>query len=575
LILLIGLLATTALTTYAHRAADAERRRRFERTADGVSHALESRIEAYIALLRGAAGLFAASERVRLPEFRAYVARLELSSRYPGIQGVGFSRIVRDSEREAIAADAEADGLAVRFWPEQPERDVHAIVYLEPLDSMNRVALGFDMSTEPVRREAMARARDTGAPAASGRVRLVQEQAEPGREQAGFLIYVPVYGGPIPSVEERAAQLKGYVFSPFRATDLLTNIGLDRTDDGVLLEVYDGLPPATVSLLYRTDAPATSSSIEARRSLSIAGRPWTVVLHSVESGRTSLSDAVVILAATGGTILSVLLFTLARNEIRGRDEAERIAHELRDSEEALRHANRAKDEFLAVVSHELRTPLNAILGWIALLQKGMLPPAKQVHALEVIERNAAIQANLIEDLLDTSRAVTGSLRLQLMEMDVAAALRVVAESARPSADAQGVRLTCDLADDLGTIRADPARMQQVISNLIGNALKFTPAGGIVHLRASRERHVITIEVSDNGIGIDPDFLPHVFDRFRQAETFTTRARSGVGLGLTIARHLVSMHRGTIVAKSDGPGHGSTFIITLPVNLERLLETEPV
>src|SRR5512145_2141718 len=227
-------------------------------------------------------------------------------------------------------------------------------------------------------------------------------------------------------------------------------------------------------------------------------------------------------------------------------------------------ANRAKDEFLATLSHELRTPLNAILGWSRLLATGHLDEATSHRAVEIIERNTRLQAQLIEDLLDISRIVTGKLRLEFKTVELRTIVEGAIEAVRPSADTRGVVLACDVRDANETILCDPARMQQVVWNLLSNAIKFTPPGGHVHLNSVREDGVAAITVSDTGVGINAEFLPHVFERFRQQDPATTRKYGGLGLGLSIVRHLVELHGGTVTATSEGEGRGATFTVRVPV-----------
>jgi signal transduction histidine kinase len=231
-------------------------------------------------------------------------------------------------------------------------------------------------------------------------------------------------------------------------------------------------------------------------------------------------------------------------------------------------ANRAKDEFLATLSHELRTPLNAILGWSQLLASGQLDEPTRRRAIEIIGRNTRLQAHLIDDLLDISRIVTGKLRLELRSVPVRTIVDSAIESALPAAENKGVSLVGRVADDIvagsDTILCDPARMQQVIWNLLSNAIKFTPEGGRVRLSVERRGHAIVIKVTDTGGGIEPEFLPHVFDRFRQQDPGSTRKHGGLGLGLSIVRHLVELHAGSIEASSEGQGRGATFTVTVPV-----------
>ena len=227
-------------------------------------------------------------------------------------------------------------------------------------------------------------------------------------------------------------------------------------------------------------------------------------------------------------------------------------------------ANRMKDEFLATISHELRTPLNAMLGWAQVLRMGKLDEAAAARALETIERNARAQAQLIADLLDVSRIITGKLRLDIQPVELARIIEAALDSVRPGADAKGIRL--DLAlDRLGSpVLGDSDRLQQVVWNLLSNAIKFTPRGGTVTVRLRPQGASVEIQVSDTGAGIRPDFLPYVFDRFRQAESTITRSHGGLGLGLSIVRHLVELHGGSVAVHSDGEGTGATFSVHLPV-----------
>ncbi|HEY8747142.1 MAG TPA: response regulator [Tepidisphaeraceae bacterium] len=228
-----------------------------------------------------------------------------------------------------------------------------------------------------------------------------------------------------------------------------------------------------------------------------------------------------------------------------------------------RESNRLKDEFLATLSHELRTPLNAILGWTQMLRTGPAAAADIAHGLEVIERNVKAQSRLIEDLLDVSRITTGKLRLTVRKMELASVIRGAIDSARPAAEARRIALDGEIPDDTGSILGDPDRIQQVVWNLLSNAIKFTPAGGRVTASVQRKGGRIEIRVADTGKGIEPTFLPYVFDRFRQADSSTTRSHGGLGLGLAIVRHLVELHGGTVSADSEGHGRGSVFTVDLP------------
>lgn len=250
---------------------------------------------------------------------------------------------------------------------------------------------------------------------------------------------------------------------------------------------------------------------------------------------------------------------------RARAEAEKTAAEKERLYRQAEESSRLKEEFLATISHELRTPLSAILGWARMLRMGQLSEENEIKALDTIERNARAQAQLVDDLLDVSRIITGKLRMDVQPADPNSFIDAAVEAVRPAAEAKGVRVQKVIDTGAISIPGDPARLQQVVWNLLSNAIKFTPRGGRVQIRSERVNSHLEIVVSDTGQGISPDFLPHVFDRFRQADQKTSRQHGGMGLGLAIVRHLVEMHGGTVRAMSDGEGHGSTFTVALPIS----------
>ncbi|MDT5122282.1 MAG: hypothetical protein QOC96_1764 [Acidobacteriota bacterium] len=257
-----------------------------------------------------------------------------------------------------------------------------------------------------------------------------------------------------------------------------------------------------------------------------------------------------------------------QSEIVERQRAEQERAEVLAREQAARkqaeEANRLKDEFLATVSHELRTPMTAIIGWTHLLRVGMLEPDDAERALETIERNARSQTQLIEDLLDISRIITGKLRLEVRQIELAGVIEAAVDVVRPAAAAKQIELQTAVDPEAVLILADPDRLQQVVWNLLSNAIKFTPQGGRVTAQLERIDSHAQITVSDTGEGISAEFLPFVFDRFRQADGSNTRAHGGLGLGLAIVRHLIELHGGTITADSRGLGRGAAFTVRLPL-----------
>jgi CheY-like chemotaxis protein len=233
--------------------------------------------------------------------------------------------------------------------------------------------------------------------------------------------------------------------------------------------------------------------------------------------------------------------------------------------EAAEAADRAKDEFLAVLSHELRTPLNAVYGWAKMLQTGqILDSAMVARAQDAIVRNADVQTQLIDDLLDLSRITSGKMRMETRPVRIAAVVQDALDAVRPAAEAKGIGIEAILERDLPPVIGDPARLQQVAWNLLINAVKFTPAGGEVRVDLRRDDSHVIVVVSDNGPGIASDMLPHVFERFRQGDSSSTRPHGGLGLGLALVEHLVDLHGGTVAAHSEGEGRGATFTVRLPM-----------
>src|SRR6185369_4421098 len=307
----------------------------------------------------------------------------------------------------------------------------------------------------------------------------------------------------------------------------------------------------------------------------LAGQPaWSdlPIIVLARSGRESaaLAEAVARLGNVSvmeRPVRTSTLISLVKSSLRARDrqyqvrdllESERSAH--RETE----RASRIKDEFLATLSHELRTPLNAVLGWSQLLRKNHDSQSDVGKGLEIIERNARSQAQIIDDLLDMSAIISGKIRLDVQPVDVASVVRATIDSISPAAQAKGIRLQVVLNPDAGLVRGDPNRLQQVFWNLLTNAVKFTPKNGRILIVLARANSHLEVEVSDNGEGIDPSFQPHIFDRFRQADASITRRHGGLGLGLSIVKQLVEMHGGEARAQSEGLGQGATFRVELPV-----------
>ncbi len=534
---------------------------------------IESRTETYMAMLRGGAGFFTAREDVTAAEFHDYVERLRVDELFPGIQGIGFSLRVNGAGVAAVEQREHALGRpSFRVWPEGPREEIHTILYLEPADERNAAALGYDMFTEPTRRAAMERARDGGRPAASGLVRLVQEIDSD--VQPGFLIYVPVYSsGIIPtSLHERRENLVGFVYAPFRARDLFESV-FRHSVPQVSFTVYDGSQVEPSQQLYRSprDTPHRARHMSVDR-LSIAGRRWTIAFESTGDLEAATNPIMVPGAFVSGLLLSLLLAGIVHLQRRNQLERERLLDAERAAREESERVGRMKDEFLATLSHELRTPLTAILGWAELL-RGELSREEFETGLEVIQRNAETQAQLINDLLDMSRIISGKIRLDIAPTDLLRVTGDAIEVVRPMADPKQCDINLRHTGRPRPIFADAHRMQQVIWNLLTNAVKFSPQGRPIDVTVHYLDEGVQIDVQDRGSGIEPKFLPHVFDRFRQADSSSTRRHMGLGIGLSIVKSLVELHGGFVEAHSAGRGLGALFCVRLPERQPRSTGTD--
>jgi signal transduction histidine kinase len=353
------------------------------------------------------------------------------------------------------------------------------------------------------------------------------------------------------------------------------------TSPSVAFAVHPGVRPGVRPLVSNTSAPETPRFRSAER-VEVAGQPWPMEILSVQPDDGDLPFEVRGSLAAG-LLISLMVFAVTRAQAAAWAAQARHASELQEYATALgqtdaelrravalerearalaQTADRAKDEFLARLSHELRTPLNAILGWTSMLRQGV--GARRGDALEIIARNAQLQAQLVDDLLDVSRITAGTLRLNRSVVTLVPIVDAAVESLRPVANAKRMDLVVNVPAGDFPIYADSTRVQQIVSNVLANAIKFTPDGGQVFLHVTRDAGDVMLRVRDTGIGITPDFLPHVFEPFRQADSSTTRAYNGAGLGLAIVRHLVEVHDGTIDVQSDGPNQGALFTVRLPL-----------
>ncbi|HEY0427651.1 MAG TPA: CHASE domain-containing protein [Pyrinomonadaceae bacterium] len=583
LVLAISIILSLGVTLLIYKNALSRDSIRFNNSVNRVQSAIENRLNLYIALLKGGRGFVESTDKLTREKFADYVKSIELEKNYAGVQGIGFNKVLTAAEREDLIKQMKYEGYAdFKIFPEGEREIYQAIIYLEPYNERNRKVIGFDMSSEENRRQALFRARDLGAEALTAKVALLQESEQ--EKQAGFLLYLPIYkGAKIPStVDERRANLAGYIYSPFRAEDFLNEI-LVETSPEVAVKIYDNelKPENLLAQSAANDArqfeTEKDDAFHTKNNLDIAGRRWVVeyVPLPILAEQSNLRWVPVVFVL--GVVCSFLLFGITYAESSSRAKIQKIAAELFELERqkqtllekeqgarlVAEQANMTKDEFISVVSHELRTPLNAIAGWAKILKTENLSENTKELALQKIEKNLRSQTKLVEELLDYSQIISGKINLDAKQFDFSGVFESAFNEMEPKAHSKDISLVKHNQLNGQKIVGDREKIKIVVRNLISNAIKFTPAGGKIEVDVEEKNQTIEMTVKDTGRGISREFLPHIFDRFRQDDGSTTRFYGGLGLGLAISEHIVKLHKGSIEAYSEGKEKGSIFIVKIP------------
>ena len=560
---------------------------RFNNEVDHIQTALDNRIGLYIALLKSGRGYIQSKENVSRPDFAHFVESLELEKNYVGGQGIGYTKLFSSEERESLIVHMrEHEGIEdFNIFPNAESDLQQAVIFLEPLTPMNRKAIGFDMSTETNRRAAIERARDTGKASASAKVTLLQETEND--KQAGFVIYLPVYKNgltPLTTIQ-RQRTLQGFVYSPFRTQSLLTEVQNSTNTKTIAVQIFDGGPThenlmaQTIDTSQNDFMPWIRSDFKESKNLNVAGRQWLINYKTLPAFDSQSSAGWTPYIFFCGLIFSFSVFGLTLWESLSRKKLQTVAGELFESEkqkrklliteqearEAAELANTAKDEFISVVSHELRTPLNSIAGWTRILQTNHLTDEKRQMALEKIERNLRQQTVLVDDLINYSKMIVEKTELEVEPIVVSEVFEEAYQNIKKEAAEKHIEIHKDNRLNGSVILCNRESIKTVFNNLLANAVKFTPDGGKVETELFKDDNEIELIIKDSGIGIEPKFLPHIFDSFSQADSSITRQYGGLGLGLAISKHIIKLHNGTIEAHSKGEGKGSVFTIKIPLN----------
>jgi signal transduction histidine kinase len=580
MVLVLCLMMTALVTAFIDWAGREQQKVRFENAAQDMETTIQSRIEIYIALLRGLSGHFAGTDEVTREDFHKYIQRLGIAVNYPGAQGIGFSRRLRPEERGPIIRWMRSQGLSdFVIWPAAPRPEYHAIVHLEPQDKRNQAAIGFDMSTEPVRSNAMARARDTGGPALSGKVRLVQEIDE--STQSGFLIYYPVYRDGIipPTLEQRREALLGFVYAPFRADDLLGSTFVHKAGPRLHLAVYDGTRVAPENLLHRSaTAPGKSETLRTTAQMEVAGHPWTLAFRSTRAFEFTPLRAAVIAAGAIGVLVSLVLFAVTLAQRRAQAAAQRSAADLAVAQEQLRqHAadleRRVTERTVSLkesvksleslsysIAHDLRAPLRTVHSFSDLLLTDYAPHFDDTGRDYV--RRMALAAGHMDELIQDLLAYGQLTRENLPLEPVALEPLITRLIENTHVEIETKKAEVHVARPLPSVLGNRTLIQQVTMNLLSNALKFVPQGVAprVQISAAVLDGKVRVSVQDNGIGIDPLLQPRIFGVFERLHS--KEKYPGTGIGLALVQKAVERMNGTIGVESK-LGQGSTFWFELP------------
>lgn len=595
-VLVAGVMLSIVLADQFRRNSEARDRDRFERLVDVDLANIAARLESYIAMLRGTAGIMTANPDLTRDQFRVFVERLRLTELYPGAQGIGFARWFPRSELPRIEDFLTREyGRDIAVRPAEARDDYSAILFLKPLDRRNEEAIGFDMYSEPVRREAMARARDEGRAVMSGRVRLVQEIDKD--VQPGFLIYIPVFATPtIPqTIDERRAHLLGWAYSPFRTHDLFRNIIVGIPDGATQLTfaVYDGTTLSPDNLLYRTESLRGDAPLSATRTLDLAGRTWTVDFATSTAFDAFSNRMFALYVLLGGLLTTLLLSGALLLQARARLAAETARADLQITNAELetqvervqqrtadlREANNEIQRFAYIVSHDLRSPLVNIMGFTTELEAmradmferlAALRPAGDSdgqakddvlardfdEAVTFIKTSIGKMDRLINSILKLSREGRREFRPEYIDMK---------QLFRGIADGQAHKAAeLEAEIDIGDVPpafSDRLALEQIFSNLVDNALKYLQDGrpGRIRIRGRSTPATVIYEVEDNGRGIASEDHDRIFDLFRRAGP---QDRPGEGIGLAHVRALVRRLGGQMNLRS-AIGEGSTFTVSLP------------
>jgi two-component system OmpR family sensor kinase len=569
-IIFIVTLTLSLLTTYyISKETYTEDRLRFFNAVEDTTINIETRLQTYIALLRGAAGFFAAEHTVNQQQFASFVSRLNLQKNYPGTQGIGYIQIVTDNEKDNFIQSVQDQNNENFTVKPSGDRSVYYVVrYFVRRDKLVSLNIGDDVFVNTTMRSAMENARDSGTSVTSGKIIMTPHEIN--KNEAGFIIFTPIYsGGTIPTtIDQRRANIIGFVYSPFQINTLLNGIlGNKHFPQLLNYQIYDGTHMNNTTLLHdsRTTTNQNNTNFLPRfndtRHIDITGRTWTIAFTNHPEFEVESQKDLPFLIFVIGLLVSLMFFMLSRSQYIARTNAEIAALRLQHSQRELQKAINHRDNFISIASHELKTPLTSLKVYAEVLLRQFEKKGdnKTAEYLRKMNRQIDKLNLLIQDLLDVSRIQTNQLTFRTEKFDINDMAKEVIENTQQITDHHHITL-------VGSIKkrawGDKDRISQVLMNLLTNAIKYSPHAKkvIVTLKETKQYAIITVR--DFGIGINKDHQKKIFDRFYRINGTNEQTFPGLGIGLFISQAIVKRHGGEILIKST-QGKGSTFSFTIP------------